>query len=100
MRQPSGGFELIQWLVARGEYEFTNHARERYESGEYALEDIERCVALGVVVKRETDERAAAIDSMKYTIHGRYVGGAPMYIMGKIVRGPLFLVCTAHRRRT
>jgi hypothetical protein len=100
-KTPRGGIALIRQLVRLGDYDYTEKVCELMEEGWFCEEDIERCIDIGQVCKKQKDEMGNAVDGWKYTILGSDCAGAPFYCAGKIMRGEegkLFLVITAHQR--
>ncbi|SRR6266508_417603 len=103
-RRPRSRLRIIKGLVSEGRYQYSNKIQAFIESGDFDLEDLERCI-LGAreIQKVEPDELAASVDGRKYTIIGVDTHGVMFYTCGKIIRVPddekLYFFITAHEQQ-
>jgi len=98
-RKFSGGFALIQQLVAEGRYDYSQKVEDAMNSGHFDLEDLECCIVTGRVTKTSRDKLKASVGNKVYVIIGRDAKGRKFYAAGKILRtleGLVFFFVTAH----
>ena len=95
----SGGFPLIQYLVANRRYLLSEKVLELLSEGYFELEDLECSILRGAVEKTECDEFEDSVGNKKYIILGPDACGYLFYSVGKIqcLEGSrIYLVITAH----
>ena len=98
----AGGLRLIRTLVERDRYDWGEKVQGMVEAGFYELEDLEECIASGVVTKTSADKLKDSVGQRKYVIEGRDRSGRQFYTAGKIKRaadGLLYFFITAHHQR-
>ena len=91
----------IRTLVARGQYQLSEHVFAAIELGEFDERDIETCIMTGVIRQREKDELGVAADRYKYAILGHSCCGAPFEVVGKFIsvgaNKEVFIITAYHR---
>ena len=101
---PKEASQAILWireLVLCGDYKFSQHLQQKIGDGEFSFEDIENCIAHGLLQRWEKDEKGGAIDGKKYIIVGPCKGGLGFDTVGKIIKtndGEAYYFNTAYRR--
>jgi hypothetical protein len=93
---PAGGLRTIRDMIAVGRYDWTEKLEDAIDDGRFQPEDLELCVATGVVTKTSKDRLKTSTGGKVYTIVGRDCTGCDFYTAGKIVCGR-YLFITARR---
>jgi hypothetical protein len=71
----------IRELVRAGRYVVTLHASEEMESDGLTLYDMEHCILVGRVVRRQRDR---ATGERKFLVHGDALNGIQVVVVAKI----------------
>ena len=98
----SGKIDRIPKLFAASRWSVWLHVQAHIEQGEFDEDDIEACVAGGVITKSLKDESGASIDGKKHTITGPDTYGLGFCVVGKLVKdfdGQAVFVTTAYKER-
>ena len=101
-RAPPGGLPTIRLLVAADRYDWTEKVQIAIEEGWFQPEDLECCIAAGVVTKTKRDKAGISVGQKIYTILGPDCSGCMFYTAGKIIEdaeGQAYFFITARRSR-
>jgi hypothetical protein len=88
--------------VSQQRYDWTEKVEAAIENGECQPEDLERCIATGVVTKTSKDRLGNSVGNKVYTILGTDCAGYEFYTAGKIVKDQddtLYFFITARRSK-